>query len=201
MKPSNGRLEERCSAAGALLFDLDGTLADTMSLHLDAWQRILGERGVILDRERYFSMAGIPTRRILRILAEEQGVPLDFDALVVLKESLFLEQVHRAVPLEPAFSIARAFQGRKPMAVVSGGVRRAVSRTLDLIGASAFFATVVTAEDTEHGKPDPAPYLLAAGRLQIEPAACLVFEDGEPGLQAARAANMQVIDVRRFAHQ
>src|SRR5438105_1318360 len=77
MEPPSSWLDARCAAAGALLFDLDGTLADTMTLHLDAWQRVLGERGVTLDRERYFSMAGIPTRRILPILAEEPGVQLD----------------------------------------------------------------------------------------------------------------------------
>jgi beta-phosphoglucomutase-like phosphatase (HAD superfamily) len=190
-------MEELCASAQALLFDLDGTLADTMPMHYEAWQHVLGSRGVTLDRERYFALAGVPTRRILATLAEEQGVALDFDELMVLKERLFLEQVHRAVPLDPAFSIARFFQGKKPMAIVSGGVRRAVTRTLDLIGATAFFATVVTSEDTEIHKPDPEPFLLAAARLEADPAACLVFEDGDPGIQAARAAGMQVIDVRQ----
>ena len=134
---SASRLEELCSSAQALLFDLDGTLADTMPMHYEAWQHVLGRRGVTLDRDRYFAMAGVPTRKILSRLTEEQGVALDFDELVVLKERLFLEQVHRAVPLDPAFSIARFFQGKKPMAIVSGGMRRAVARTLDLIGATS----------------------------------------------------------------
>ena len=168
-----------------------------MPMHYEAWQHVLGRRGVTLDRDRYFALAGVPTRKILATLTVEQGVALDFDELVVLKERLFLEQVHRAVPLDPAFSIARFFQGKKPMAIVSGGMRRAVARTLDLIGATAFFATVVTAEDTEIHKPDPEPFLLAAARLEADPASCLVFEDGDPGIQAARAAGMQVIDVRQ----
>jgi beta-phosphoglucomutase-like phosphatase (HAD superfamily) len=189
-------LDDRCARAGALLFDLDGTLADTMPLHLDSWQRILSTRGVTLDRERYFSMAGVPTRRILAILSREQGVPLDFDELVVMKEQLFLDQAHLATPIEPYFSLARAFHGRKPMAIVSGGIRRSVKRTLELIGATSFFGTVVTAEDTEEHKPDPAPFLLAASRLGIDPASCLVFEDGDPGIEAGRKAGMQIIDVR-----
>jgi HAD superfamily hydrolase (TIGR01509 family) len=191
-------LHERCSSAGALLFDLDGTLADTMPLHYEAWRSILDDLGVVLDRARYFAMAGVPTRRILGILSEEQGVALDFDALVVKKEALFLAQVHRATPLDPAISLARAFHGRKPMAIVTGGIRRAVARTLDLIGATGLFGTVVTAEDTEHGKPDPAPFLLAAARLKVDPAECVVFEDGDPGLVAARAARMHAIDVRAY---
>jgi beta-phosphoglucomutase-like phosphatase (HAD superfamily) len=194
-------LEARCSQAGALLFDLDGTLADTMPLHYEAWRAILDERGVILDRERYFALAGVPTRRILATLSEEQGIPLDYDRLLVRKESLFLEQVHRAVPLDPAFSLARAFNGTKPMAIVSGGVRRAVTRTLSLIGATAYFPTVVTAEDTQQGKPHPAPFLLAAQKLGVDPRACLVFEDGDPGLEAARAAMMETIDVRATARR
>jgi beta-phosphoglucomutase-like phosphatase (HAD superfamily) len=191
----NGILE-RCARAGALLFDLDGTLADTMPMHLEAWQRVLGERGITLDRERYLSMAGVPTRTILRTLGDELGVLLDFDELVVRKEALFLAEAHRASPIEPWFSIARDHARRKPMAIVSGGIRRSVARTLDQIGAAAFFPTVITAEDTERGKPDPAPFLLAASRLGAHPAECLVFEDGEPGIRAARAAGMQVVDVR-----
>lgn len=194
-------LETRCSAAAALLFDLDGTLADTMPLHYDAWRAILDERGVVLERERYLALAGVPTRTILATLSEEQGVPLDYDALLVRKEALYLEQVHRAVPLDPAISLARAFHGRKPMAIVSGGVRRAVRRTLDLIRATAWFDTVVTAEDTERGKPHPAPFLLAATRLGVDPRGCLVFEDGDPGLEAARAAQMETVDVRGTARR
>jgi beta-phosphoglucomutase-like phosphatase (HAD superfamily) len=189
-------LDHRCASAGALLFDLDGTLADTMPLHLDSWTRVLSTRGVTLERDRYFSMAGVPTRKILAILSREQGVALDFDELVLLKERLFLEQAHLATPIEPFFSLARDFHRSKPMAVVSGGIRRSVTRTLDLIGASSFFPTVVTAEDTQLHKPDPDPFLLAASRLGVDPAACLVFEDGDPGIQAATKAGMQVIDVR-----
>jgi beta-phosphoglucomutase-like phosphatase (HAD superfamily) len=189
---------DSCARAGALLFDLDGTLADTMPIHLETWQRVLAERGVTLERERYLSMAGIPTRRILRTLSEELGVALDFEELVVRKEALFLEQAHRTAPIEPWFSIARDHVGKKPMAIVSGGIRRSVARTLELIGASTFFGTVVTAEDTEHGKPDPAPFLLAAALLGASPTQCLVFEDGDPGIQAAKSAGMQYIDVREI---
>jgi beta-phosphoglucomutase-like phosphatase (HAD superfamily) len=189
-------LDDRCASAGALLFDLDGTLADTMPLHLESWQRVLSTQGVILERDRYFAMAGVPTRRILAILSREQGVALDFDELVVRKESLFLEQAHLAAPIEPWFSLAREFRERKPMAIVSGGIRRSVLRTLDLIGATSFFRTIVTAEDTQLHKPDPDPFLLAASRLSVAPRDCLVFEDGDPGIEAARKAGMQIIDVR-----
>ena len=150
------RLEELCSSAQALLFDLDGTLADTMPMHYEAWQHVLGGLGVTLDRDRYFCDGRRAHAQDPRNLDEEQGIAIDFDELVVLKERLFLEQAHRAVPLDPAFSIARFFQGKKPMAIVSGGMRRAVARTLDLIGATAFFATVVTAEDTESTSPIPS---------------------------------------------
>jgi beta-phosphoglucomutase-like phosphatase (HAD superfamily) len=190
-------LADRCARARALLFDLDGTLADTMSIHLEAWQQVLAERGVTLARERYYAMAGIPTRKILSMISEELQVALDYEQLVVRKEALFLAQAHRAAPIEPWFSIARKHAGHKPMAVVSGGIRRSVARTLDLIGATGFFGTVVTAEDTEHGKPDPAPFLLAASRLGVEAGACLVFEDGDPGIRAAQAAGMDFVDVRR----
>ena len=126
-------------------------------MHYEAWQHVLGGRGVTLDRDRYFAMAGVPTRKILATLTEEQGIAIDFDELVVLKERLFLEQAHRAVPLDPAFSIARFFQGKKPMAIVSGGMRRAVTRTLEPASERRPSSRRSSpSEDTESHKPDPA---------------------------------------------
>lgn len=182
----------------ALLFDCDGTLADTMPLHYEAWRATLEPRGVVFARERYLALAGMPTAEILRLLSTEQGIPLDFETLLPEKEERFLGLAERVRPIEPVLAVARAARGRTPMAVVSGGIREAVLRTLDLIGARDWFASVVTAEDTPRGKPDPAPFLLAALRTGAPPRRCLVFEDGALGIEAATRAGMDVVDVREF---
>jgi beta-phosphoglucomutase-like phosphatase (HAD superfamily) len=179
-----------------LLFDCDGTLADTMPLHFEAWRKTLEPRGVTFTRERYMALAGMPTGEILRLLAGEQGIPLDFDALLPEKEGHFLSQAHLARPIERVVALARSARGTRPMAVVSGGVRRAVERTLQTLGIHGWFCAIITAEDTRAGKPDPAPFLLAAERIGADASRCLVFEDGELGIESAQRAGMDVVDVR-----
>ncbi len=187
---------EFCIGYAGLLFDCDGTLADTMDLHFRAWTKVLVPLGVRFEQERYFSLAGMPTRHILGLLAQEQGIPLDFDVLLPLKEKLFLEDVLEAEPVEPVVAIARHYQGGKPMGVVSGGIRHAVELTLARLGIDGWFGTVVTADDTPRGKPHPDPFRLAAERLRVDPAKCLAFEDADLGLESALAAGMDVVDVR-----
>ncbi len=185
-----------CGPYDALLFDCDGTLADTMPLHYTAWKRVLEPFGVVFEENRYFSLAGMPTRHILATLSKEQGIPLNFDELVHVKERYFLEIVDRLAPFEPVLALARAFHGTKPMAVVSGGIRRAVERTLNHLAIRAWFGAVVTAEDTPSGKPHPEPFLIAAQRLNVNPARCLAFEDAQLGFESALSAGMDVVDVR-----
>ncbi len=179
-----------------LLFDCDGTLADTMPLHYEAWSATLAPHRVVFPRDRYFSMAGMPTRAILEALSAEQGIPLDFDALLPIKENHFLARMGRVRAIEPVVAVARAARGKTAIAVVSGGVRSAVVRTLETIGVDQWFSAVITAEDTLRGKPDPAPFLLAAERAGVDPRRCLVFEDGGPGFESARRAGMDAVDVR-----
>jgi HAD superfamily hydrolase (TIGR01509 family) len=132
------------------------------------------------------------------MLAQEQGVALDFDSANRDKEEAFLRSIHLLKPIEPVVQIAREHRNTLPMAVASGGVSRLVHLQLDQIGARDWFQAIVTAEDTERHKPDPDVFLEAARRLQVSPAACRVYEDGEAGIEAARRAGMQCVDVRRF---
>ena len=183
-----------------LLFDCDGTLADTMPLHYEAWLEALKPTGVDFPRARYMSLAGMPTKQILRTLSAEQGIPLDYEALLPKKEDLFLALLREVRGIEPVIDVARRSRGTVPMAVVSGGIRRAVELTLQAVGVHGWFCAIVTAEDTEHGKPHPDPFLLAAERAGVAAAdRCLVFEDGDLGLESARRAGMDAVDVRGFA--
>lgn len=181
---------------GRLLFDCDGTLADTMRLHYEAWKATVEPEGLKFPHDRYREFAGTPTRRILQILGDEQGIKVDVDRLLPIKERRFVDRMDEVKEIAVIANLARARHGLQPMAVVSGGIRKAVERTLEHVGLAPYFPVVVTAEDTERGKPFPDPFLLAAIRCQIDPARCLVFEDGDPGIEAALAAGMDVVDVR-----
>jgi len=115
-----------------------------------------------------------------------------------LKERLYLEQIQRALPIEPVVQIIRDYSGKLPMAVATGGTRAICLRTLGAMKLVEEFVTIVTADDVVHGKPAPDIFLEAARRLNVAPANCCGFEDGELGLQAVRAAGMHVVDIRKL---
>ena len=181
----------------ALIFDFDGTLADSMEAHYRAWTATLRPFGIPFPEERFYALGGVPTARILRILADESGIPVgDVEAVAEAKELAFLEHLASVQPVEEVVAIASEHRGRLPMAVATGGYRAVVTRVLGQLGIGDWFQALVTAEDTTRHKPEPDVFLEAARRLGVEPAACVVFEDTDIGLEAARRAGMAGIDVR-----
>ena len=181
----------------AFIFDCDGTLADTMPTHYQAWCRALGEHAHYLDESVFYSLGGVPTARIVEILNERHSLRLPVEHLVQEKENVFESLSETILPIEGVVEVARNFYKHKPMAVASGGHRHIVTRTLRTVGVLDLFETVVCAEDYSRGKPDPEPFLVAARRLGVHPDRCLVFEDTEPGQAAAHAAGMDCILVPR----
>jgi len=180
-----------------LIFDCDGTLADTMPTHYLAWQAMLGPYGIPFPEPRFYAMGGIPTERIIRALAADAGVAVtDVEAMVLEKERLFLQHLDALAPIVPVVAVAAAYRGKLAMAVASGGYRDVVASTLERLQLRDWFAALVTAEDTARHKPEPDVFLEAARRLGVEASACAVFEDTDIGLQAARRAGMLAVDVR-----
>lgn len=181
----------------ALIFDCDGTLADTMPSHFRAWTAVLSRYGIPFPESRFYQLGGVPTAKIIRILADEAGVVVtDVDLMVREKEGAFLLHLESVRPLAPVVRVAADHLGRLPMAVASGGYRDVITRTLDRLGIRDWFGAVVCAEDTARHKPEPDVFLEAAKRLGVEPAGCVVFEDTDIGLEAARRAGMTGVDVR-----
>jgi beta-phosphoglucomutase-like phosphatase (HAD superfamily) len=180
----------------ALLFDCDGTLADTMPSHYRAWLEVTGAHGIDFPEDRFYALGGRPTRDIVARLAEEAGIALDIEAAVTRKEAAFLAALDRVAAIEAVVDVVRRNRGRVPMAVVTGGHRAVCQRILSRIGLADSFAELVASEDTARHKPDPDPFLEAARRLGVEPRRCVVWEDSDLGIAAARAAGMDWVDVR-----
>ncbi len=180
----------------ALIFDFDGTLADTMPLHFRVWQVLAERHGFVFPRERLYAMGGIPTRDILKTLRAEQGLSLDPLAVAKEKEEAYLALLDEVLPIPEILAIAQAHAGRMPMAVASGGTRRIIERVLQHLGIRHLFAAVVTSEDVVNQKPAPDIFLEAARRLGVPPPQCRAYEDTELGLAAIRAAGMDAVDVR-----
>jgi beta-phosphoglucomutase-like phosphatase (HAD superfamily) len=168
-----------------------------MPAHYRAWLAVLGRLNIPFPEPRFYAMGGMPTASIIRILAGEAGVVVtDVDALVLEKESLFLTNLEAVTPIEPVVAIAAAYRNQLPIAVASGGYRDTITRTLDRLCIRDWFDAMVTAEDTARHKPEPDVFLEAAKRLGVDPKECVVFEDTDIGLEAARRAGMRGIDVR-----
>jgi len=186
--------------ARAFIFDLDGTLADTMPVHYRAWEVLATRYGLAFTEERFYSLGGVPTSRIAAMLIEEAGLALDPVAVAAEKEQQYVDGLtrgaHAIAPIEPVIAIARARRDDGPLAIASGSSRRLVTHTLDALGIAPWFGAVVAAEDTARHKPEPDVFLEAARRLGVAPARCLVYEDTDLGLEAARRAGMAGVDVR-----
>ena len=182
----------------AILFDCDGTLADTMPAHYRAWLAVTRPHGLAFDEDRFYALGGRPTRDIIAKLADEAGIAIDIERAVEIKERSFLDQLARIEAIGPVVDVVRRLHGKVPMAVVTGGFHSVCSRILDHIGLGGVFDTIVASEDTDRHKPDPDPFLEAARRLEARPERCVVWEDSDLGLEAARRGGMEWIDVRAF---
>ncbi|MBM3876970.1 MAG: HAD-IA family hydrolase [Verrucomicrobia bacterium] len=179
-----------------LIFDCDGTLADTMPLHWEAWHTVTRRHGIHFTEERFYALGGVPSRDIFRLLCEEQGHAKDPVALSLEKEHAFLPLLGGAEPIPEVVAIAREHAGRLPMAVASGGKLHVVQQILVHLGIRQHFDAIVTSEDVVNPKPAPDIFLEAARRLGVPPAACRAFEDTDLGMDAIRAAGMDAVDVR-----
>jgi len=184
----------------ALIFDCDGTLVDTMPAHYRAWREALDPVGIALSEERFYALAGVPTRDIVELLAREQAVTCDAAAVAHEKDARYLALEEQGVPIAAVVAVARRELGRRKLAVASGGKREVVVATLRAAGLADLFPVVITAEDVSRGKPAPDVFLVAAERLGVRPAACVVYEDADLGVEAGRAAGMAVVDVRPWTH-
>ena len=181
-----------------IIFDCDGTLADTMPLHWRAWQAIARRHQLEFPEERFYALGGVPTRDILKMLSLEQGVPIDPISVAHEKETEYLPLIHQVEPVNVVVGVAREHHGKIPMAVASGGTKKIITQVLEHLGIARLFAAVVTSEDVTRQKPAPDIFLEAARRLGVAPACCRAYEDTELGLQAIRAAGMEAVDVRRL---
>jgi beta-phosphoglucomutase-like phosphatase (HAD superfamily) len=184
----------------AFIFDLDGTLADTMPAHFAAWTAVAGRHGLTFPEARFYSLGGVPTAKIAAMLIAEAGLTLDGQAVALEKERAYVDGLMAAGavirPIPAVLEIARRHRPEGPMAVASGSVRRLVDRTLAALGIADWFAAVVAAEDTTRHKPEPDVFLEAARRMGADPARCTVYEDTDIGLEAAHRAGMRPVDIR-----
>lgn len=183
-----------------LIFDCDGTLADTMTIHTHAWQETMKRFGHNCPVDFLQPLRGMPAEEIVIRFNRTFGTDFDVKAVSDVKNSMSYEKLKTVKSIMPVAKIALDYRGKLPMSVVSGGTRKNVLRTLEAIGMADFFEAVITADDGFKPKPHPQMFIEAANQMHVVPELCEVFEDGDPGLEAARAAGMPFVDVRPFVN-
>ena len=177
----------------AYLFDCDGTLADTMGLHYQAWLETVRPLGCDFPEDLFYSLGGVPAPGVVEFLNARFGWTLPVAATAEHKEALYERMVPQVQPIRSVVDFALGKSGVRPLAVCSGGYKPIVVATLEARGSRGDFQGGGAWADVENGKPAPDTYLLAAQQLGVDPARCLVFEDTPLGIQSATAAGMQSV--------
>lgn len=183
---------------GGYIFDCDGTLADSMVVHYRAWLSALAEHGATFDFnwDLFTSRAGMSLPSTVRELNAQFGLSLDPDAVSASQHREYERFLPTVQPIAQVAELAHRVSLTHPVSVASGSERKVVLRTLELIGLGQTFPIVITPADVTHGKPAPDMFLLAAERMGVSPADCVVFEDSSLGIEAAKRAGMASVLVR-----
>jgi HAD superfamily hydrolase (TIGR01509 family) len=179
----------------AYLFDCDGTIADSMPLHYRAWKQALGEWNCDFEEKLFYDWGGMPVVEIISTLNERHGLQMPVESVARRKEELYFELLPQLQVIPEVLQHIEAEHTKIPFAVVSGSTRESVTASLVALNLLERFDAMVCAGDYAKSKPAPEAFLLAAARLGVAPELCLVFEDTEMGIQAAKAAGMASIKV------
>jgi HAD superfamily hydrolase (TIGR01509 family) len=189
------KLNLPAGAFRAYLFDCDGTIVDSMPLHYIAWKTALAECNCPFPEDLFYSWGGKPAREIIATLNEMHGLAMPVEAVAEHKEELYFELLPQLKAIPEVMEIIKAEHGRIPFAVVSGGRRNSIVKALSVLQLMEYFEIIIGSEEYAHGKPAPDCFLLAAERLGVAHADCLVFEDTDLGIEAATAAGMASVKV------
>lgn len=182
-----------------LIFDIDGTLADTMPAHYRASSKAAVEFGFEFPLDYFIKSAGTPTIEVFRTLMKLQGVStVSTEEVSALKEKYYLEEVPSILPITYTMDIVKEFHGKIPMSMGTGGTLEIAIPNIKQINVGVYIDILVSAEDVTKHKPFPDTFLECAKRMHVEPQRCLVFEDAINGFKAAEAGGMEWIDVTKF---
>lgn len=181
-----------------LIFDCDGTLVDSMPLHMEAWKHAFQIVREDYNHAYLNSKKGMKESEIIELYNKKFNKRLNPEEIVKIKHEYFNNQLKFLKPIAPIVDVVFQYHGKLPMSVVSGSVRKTVHDELEIIGIKNKFDYILTADDNFKPKPAPDKFLEAARLMNLNPKDCLVFEDGDLGIIAAQIAGMRTIDVREI---
>jgi beta-phosphoglucomutase family hydrolase len=182
--------------ARALIFDLDGTLSNSLPVHMSTWNKVGEVYGFKFDPQIMVKMTGRATIEFARHIVERYGLSADPVEIVKLKQQTFWDLAQLLEPVHEIISIVKEYHGKLPMAVGTGASRKSTEVQLNELQIAKYFDVIVSADDVTRHKPNPDTFLKCAELMGVEPSKCQVFEDGDLGIEAAKKAGMIITDVR-----
>ena len=182
-----------------LIFDLDGTLIDSMPAHFSAMRQALEEEGGtgLFTEERFSELGGKPAADIVSLLNREYGLSMNAQKICQRQHDLLESKLDDFELIPEVADFAAEHRGKVPMAVASAGTTTMVKASLSSVNILSWFDAIVGSDEVENGKPSPDVYLEAAHRINVDPMNCVVFEDSEAGILGAESAGMKVVVVPR----
>lgn len=181
-----------------LIFDLDGTVADTMPIHYMAWKNAAARYGINFTPELFEQLAGVPLYPTVEKLNKLFNKNIDPKEMGDSKEKEYEKNMHKAQPVEPVMEVIRRYHGKLPMVIGTGGGRELSLKAMKIMGIDRYIDKLVSADDVNLHKPHPETFLKCAELIGVKPEDCLVFEDGSLGIQAAKKAGMKVVNVTDY---
>jgi HAD superfamily hydrolase (TIGR01509 family) len=176
----------------AWIFDFDGVLVNTMEGHFACYSQAMEEAGIPIDRKQFYAQAGMTGREQIAYFARVAGMSVNPDAIYQRKKEIFAERKPEARPIPSMGELFRTLRaGGARVAIATGSSRSSVEPVIESLGFAP--DALAAAEDVARGKPHPDLFLLAARKLGVMPKDCIVVEDSEAGIEAARRAGMRAL--------
>lgn len=186
------------SNAKGLIFDLDGTIANTMPNHFKAWRHAVEPYGINFTEDLFLQLTGMPKASTINKLNDLFGTDMDPIAVGTIKDNYFKTLVDLTEKIEVVTDVIEKYHAKLPMAIGTGSTFEGAKKTLEVINMSQYFNILVTADNIVNCKPHPETFLKCAELMQVNPEECIVFEDGMLGMKAAKTAGMMVIDINDY---
>jgi len=186
------------SSIKALIFDLDGTIVDTMPAHFEAWQKTGEKLGFEFTHDEFYELAGLPATEIVKILNNRKGYSLIPQEVEDTKVNFFMNNIKNIKLIDFTMDIIKKYHNKIPMIIGTGNLKKVALKTLDTLNISKYFQGIVSCDDVENYKPNPETFKKCADILNVKYENCMVFEDGDKGIEGAKKANMKIVDVRKY---